>query len=66
MKNFTNCDVCIETSKDNVGFEPTILIKEKDKTFMITITPDHEFSITDETGRWDIIDGRIKWINEIL
>lgn len=47
MKNiFNNARVIVE--KRINGIEPAIFIIEKDKIYMVAITPDGNFSITDE------------------
>ena len=63
-KCINNCSVVIET-RGKEKIQPAILIKDNNgKVTMITITPDHNFECTDETGNWDIVDGATKYIGE--
>ena len=45
-KNFTEANVIIENRKG--GIQPAMFIIENGKIYMVTITPDHQFSVTDE------------------
>lgn len=63
MVKFENATVIVE--KRTGGVQPAIFIVENGDVKLITITPDHNFDITDEGklgDRWDISgDGKVKW-----
>lgn len=60
--NLKNCIVSIEPRHD--GYAPAIFIKDNNNVYMVTITPDHNFDITDETNCWDIVNGKGKYIKK--
>ena len=60
---YDNCEVVVAPREQ--GIEPTICIKEPNgKVTMVTVTPNHNFVVTDETGRWDIVDSEIKYVGK--
>lgn len=44
--NFTKADIRIENRKN--GVQPAMFIFEDGKVYMVTITPDHQFIVSDE------------------
>ena len=58
-KIFSKANIIIENRKN--GVQPAMFIIEDERIYMVTITPDYQFSITDEglvgekydkSGRW--------------
>lgn len=45
-KIFNEANIIIENRKN--GIQPAIFIFENDRVYMATITPDHQFCLTDE------------------
>lgn len=60
--NFNNAKVVIEKRKN--GKQPAIFITEKDKIYMVIVTPDGDFDITDEGAVGDRYDENGNWCDE--
>lgn len=64
IEHYTNCEVVVET-RSREGLEPAVFIKEPNgKVIMVTVTPDHNLDVKDNTGYWDIKDGKGVWVGE--
>ena len=61
-KNFLKADVIIENRKH--GVQPTMFIIENGRVYMVTITPDHQFYITEEGYVGERYDEQGRWCGE--
>lgn len=61
-KNFSKANVIIENRKN--GIQPAMFIIEDNRVHMVTITPDHQFSITDEGSVGERYDQQGRWCGE--
>lgn len=58
-KKFANANVVIENRKG--GVQPATFIFENGRVYMVTITPDHQFTVTDEGPIGFRYDENCKW-----
>lgn len=63
-KNFCNASVVIENRK--AGVQPALFITENGKVYMVTITPDQQFQVTDEGAVGERYDENGKWAEKNL
>lgn len=58
-KIFEEAKIIVENRKN--GIQPAIFVIENNRVYMITITPDHQFCMTDEGAIGENYDENGKW-----